>query len=62
MRLRLAENEEQFKNKLRLRLKKLKMFLIETLLNLVKSLGNKKIDLWNLWARTAREDKRQSGQ
>ena len=26
---------EQFKNKLRLRLKKLKMFLVETLLNLV---------------------------
>ena len=39
MRLRLAENYEQFKNKFRLRLKnKVKMFLIETLPNLVKSL------------------------
>ena len=35
MRLRLAENYEQFENKLRLRLKKVKVFLVETLLNLV---------------------------
>ena len=59
----MAENEEQFKNKLRLRLKKkLKMFLVETLLNLVKSLGNKKIDFCSMCASTAREEKMHSGQ
>ena len=43
-------------------LKKLEMFLDETLLNLLKSLGNKKTDLCNQWARTVREDKMHSGQ
>ena len=38
------------------------MFLDETLLNLVKSLGNNKTDLCSLCARTAREDKMHSGQ
>ena len=37
------------------------MFLVETSLNLVKSLGNKKIDLCSLWTRTAKEDKMHSG-
>ena len=43
-------------------LKKVKMFLVETLLNLVKSLNNKEISLCSLWARTAREDNMHSGQ
>ena len=38
------------------------MFQVETLLNLVNSLSNKKNDLCSLWASTAGEDNMHSGQ
>ena len=40
----------------------MKIFLVETLLNVIKSLGNKNIDLCSLGTSTVREDKMNNGQ